>query len=227
MQGPPRLLVVGAGGHARVVLDAFRRAGVHEIVGLLDNKSQQGDRHGFRILGSPEDIARIVEQFGITAMFIAIGDNWSRAVATTAMTSAVATLGLPSVAHPSAVIADDVEVGGGSALLAGSVVGPGTHIGRGVIVNTNASVDHECILYEYSSVSPGATLAGGVQVGRYSVVGLGACVIEHCRIGEHAVVGAGAVVTHDVPANVVVYGNPARVVRQREAGTPYLRSPRR
>lgn len=222
----PRLAVVGAGGHARVILDVFRRGQVLDVVGLLDRTLPEGERFGYRVLGTPEEIERIAGAFGITAIFVAIGDNWRRAQVTEGIAAGTAELDFPSAIHPSAVVGDDVQVGAGTSLLAGSVLGPGSRIGRGTVINTNASVDHDCSLGEYSSISPGATLAGGVEVGPYVVVGPGACVIEQVRIGEHTVVGAGAVVTRDLPSNVVAYGNPAKVVRRRDAGAPYLRPPR-
>lgn len=220
-----RVVIVGSGGHARVVVDILEREGASEIAGFLDSIAQAGSkRHGYQVVGRPEDIAGLVEQFAIAAGFVAIGDNWTRGLITEAIKAAVPGLPLVAAVHPSAVIGRDVEVGAGSAAMAGAVINPGSRIGFGSVINTQASVDHDCSLGSFASIAPGATLSGGVHVGAYAVVGPGACVLETVRIGEHAVIGAGSVVTRDVPPRVIAYGNPARIIRDRKPGETYLRT---
>jgi acetyltransferase-like isoleucine patch superfamily enzyme len=110
-----------------------------------------------------------------------------------------------------------------SGVMAGTVINSNSRIGQFCIVNTKASIDHDCRLDDFSSVAPGATLAGNVRVGRCSAICLGACVAEKVTIGSHSVVGAGATVLEDLPDGVVAYGTPARVVRERRPDDPYLR----
>jgi len=122
---------------------------------------------------------------------------------------------VPLVAkHPTAFVADDVVIGPGSQILAHSSACVETVIGRACIINTSASVDHECRLHDGVHIGPGAHLAGCVEVGRYASLGTGAVVLPRTEIGEGAIVGAGAVVTEDVPPHTVVAGNPARVLRR-------------
>ena len=116
--------------------------------------------------------------------------------------------------HPTAVVLTD-SIGAGTQLLASSTLCVDVQVGRAVIVNTGATVDHECVLEDGVHIAPGANLAGLVSVGRCAMVGIGAIVLPRVRIGEGAVVGAGAVVLHDVPPYTVVAGNPAKIIGSR------------
>ena len=107
--------------------------------------------------------------------------------------------------------------------MAGAVVNSSATVGRFCIINTRASVDHNSHLEDFSSIAPGATLAGNVRVGAYSAICLQACVAEKISIGSHTVVGAGSVVLNDLPDQVIAYGTPARTVRTRNQGDRYLR----
>lgn len=116
--------------------------------------------------------------------------------------------------HPTAFIADSVKIGNGSQILANSTVCVETTLGRGCIINTGATVDHECRLDDGVHICPGANLAGCIEVQRYCMIGTGAVVLPRLKIGEGAIVGAGAVVIEDIPPYTVVVGNPARVIRE-------------
>ncbi|MDA3833516.1 MAG: NeuD/PglB/VioB family sugar acetyltransferase [Spirochaetales bacterium] len=116
--------------------------------------------------------------------------------------------------HPTAFIADNVRIGGGSQVLANSSVCVETIIGRGCIINTGTIVDHECRIDDGVHVCPGAHLAGCVDVGRYSTIGTGAVILPRVRLGQGVIVGAGAVVIEDVLPYTVVAGNPGRVIRK-------------
>jgi len=116
--------------------------------------------------------------------------------------------------HPTAFIASDVQIGEGSQILANSSVCVGTILGSSCIVNTSASVDHECRIHNGVHIGPGAHLAGCIEVGCYAFIGVGATVLPRIHIGEGAIIGGGAVVTKDVPPYTVVTGNPARFLRE-------------
>jgi sugar O-acyltransferase (sialic acid O-acetyltransferase NeuD family) len=119
-----------------------------------------------------------------------------------------------SIIHPSAYIAHDATLDAGAQILASSTVCTHVKIGRQVIINTSASVDHDCVIHDGVHVGPGACLAGAITIGKNAFIGAGAVILPHLEIGENAVVGAGAVVTKSVPANQVVAGNPARYLNQ-------------
>jgi sugar O-acyltransferase (sialic acid O-acetyltransferase NeuD family) len=217
------IAIVGASGHAGVVIDIVEKTGELSIVGLIDSFRPKGaGRLGYSILGSEGDIPTLRAEYGFDRIIIAIGDNWVRFQLWEKIRTANEQLVLSSVIHPSAQIARDVMIGPGTVAMAGVVVNTGARIGAGCILNTSCSVDHDCDLGEFSSLGPGVTIGGDVRIGRFSAVSLGAKVIHGVTIGEHSVIGAGATVVRNVPEGVVAYGTPARVIRARVPGDKYL-----
>lgn len=207
-----QIILVGAGGHARVISDIVRLTGRFLIVGYLDDLNR--DRHGAplgdaTILGGMEQLDRLAAG-GVQYGFAAIGDCAARLAVAGRL--AAAGFALPVLAHPSAIRASDVVVGDGTVLVAGSIVNSGARIGANVIVNTAASVDHDCTIDDGVHIACGARLAGNVHVGRGAWIGIGAVVKEGVRIGAGTVVGAGSLVLKDLPDGVVAYGAPATVV---------------
>jgi sugar O-acyltransferase (sialic acid O-acetyltransferase NeuD family) len=120
-----------------------------------------------------------------------------------------------TVTHPTSYVAASARLGIGSQILAGTIIGADVDIGDACVVNTAASIDHECRIGDGVHIAPGATLAGCVHVGEYAFIGAGAVVLPRIRIGSRSTIGAGAVVTRDVPSDVVAYGSPAKVVRKK------------
>ena len=218
-----RILLMGASGHARVIIDMVQRTGHDEIVGLVNDGSRDDpELCGYPILGALHDLRRLACELRVDRVIAAVGDNWSRGQVVKRAHESLADIQFVTVAHPSTQIARCVEIGGGTALMAGVVVNSGTRIGKHCVVNTKASIDHDCVVGDFASIAPGATLGGNVRIGEFSAVSLGANVIHGITVGAHTVIGAGAVVVNDVPSNSIAYGVPARVVRTRDVGERYL-----
>lgn len=119
----------------------------------------------------------------------------------------------PTLIHSSAVVSRSAYIGENSHILAGAVIAPMVELGEACIVNTNASVDHECLLAAGVHVAPGATLCGCVWVGENTLIGAGSVVLPRIRIGSNVVIGAGSVVTRDIPDGVMAFGNPAKIIK--------------
>lgn len=218
-----RILVVGASGHARVVIDVLEKEGRHEIVGLLDGRMAPGEKMlGHLVLGRDTEVGAIAEAHGVEGYFVAIGDNATRAKVIARVEEAAPRLSLIRAIHPDAVLGKEVEIGAGSVLMAGVVVNPCARVGRGVILNTGSCLDHDAEMGELSSLAPRAVTGGNVRIGRFSAIGIGACIRHGVSIGEEVVIGAGAAVLEDVPSHSVAFGTPAKVVRRRAHGDPYL-----
>ena len=213
-----RVVVVGGSDQGRQVIDNLHAAGVHTVVAVLD----PGLAHGSEVGGYPVIGDDAVATVGADAFVVAVGDNATRTSATARTRAAHPDLELVSAIHPAAVIAPDARIGPGVIAMAGAVVSNGCRVGTGVLLGTTASLDHDGTLGHFASLAPGATTGGRVAVGACTAVGLGANVIHGVTIGAHTVVGAGALVLDDLPDLVVAYGVPARIVRPRVEGEPYL-----
>ncbi len=210
-----RVIGIGAGGHARVVIDILRLARDVELVGLLDASPEIWgyEVEGVKVLGDDSLLAVLYRQ-GITCAFVGVGSSGSTAARQRVYQMAKRQgYQLVHAIHPRAVVAASAILGEGACVMANAVINPGALLGDNVVVNTGAIVEHDCTLGDHVFVATGANLAGSVHVGEGAHIGMGASVRQGLRIGRGAIVGAGAAVVDDVPDNVVVVGVPARVLR--------------
>jgi UDP-perosamine 4-acetyltransferase len=203
-----KLILLAAGGHGRVVLDALMAQGL-ALTGVLDPALPVGTAVlGVPVLGADEWLARA------TAQEVRLA-NGGGATPTASLRRKMYMqwtqrgFEFVSVRHPSAVVARDVDMAAGCQLMAGTVVQTGARIGLNAVVNTRASVDHDCDLGAHAFLAPGVVLCGGVRVGEGAFIGAGAVVLPGLSVGAHAIVGAGATVTRDVPPGARVLGTPA------------------
>lgn len=211
------VLVVGAGGHARAVLEAIRAAGVYRVVGLIDSFQPVGTvRFGYRVVGGEADIPRLLDESALEGVVLAVGDNFQRAAFWARIQAAAPEARLRGVIHPAAVVAPDVALGAGAVILPGAVVVSGSRIGQGSLINTSASLDHDGEMGAWASLAPGVVAGGCVCIGARAWIGLGARIIQQVKVGADTVVGAGSLVLQDLPEEAVAFGSPARVVRQRK-----------
>lgn len=201
------LWIIGAGGHAKVVIDAARASGRFEPIGVLDDDPA---RLGTTVLGIPVRGAVTSEEIDyleIEQAVIAIGNARIRARIAADLQGLVA---WATVIHPTAVVGTGVEIGAGSVVFAGAILQPDTTVGSHAIVNTACSIDHDGRIGDFAQVAPGAHLGGCVRVGEGVLLGIGASVLPGLAIGDWTTVGAGGVVVTDLPAGIVAKGVPAR-----------------
>ena len=203
----PRLVVLGAGGHAKVIIDVLEQRAEMEIVGCTCPQTDLQDMLGHPILGSDE-ILRDLLASGVEYGFVAIGPNELRLKKIRMLTDMGFTLA--NAISSKAIISRHARLGFGIAVMPGALVNAGTVIGNGVIINTGAIVDHDCSIGEGAHVCPGAALAGIVRIGDGAVIGTGASIKPNVSVGDWTTVGAGAVVIGNLPAHVTAIGVPAR-----------------
>lgn len=203
------LVVFGAGGHAKVVIDVLRASG-HCVVAIFDDNpaSYQQIFHGCRVEGASSDLRSFAQKNDISHFFVAIGNNavrWKLAQQWTKQ-------GLKALTaiHPSAIIADSVQIGAGTVVMAGVCINVDAIIGDQVIINTRASIDHDCRIASAVHIAPAVALCGGVSVGERTLIGVGASVIPCIEIGRDVVIGAGAAVICSILNEQTAVGVPAR-----------------
>ena len=214
-----RCLIVGCGGHGRVVLDILVNVGEVDVVGFLDSDTSMHGRRvdGVPVLGHPDDLDHVREQMNIDCGVVAIGDNGVRRAFADRLEAAG--LRVINAIHPSANLARNVSLGKNIVIAAGALVSAHCQVGDSVILNTGCIVDHESLIGTATHICPGARLAGRVTVESGAFVGIGATVIQNTRVGYEAIVGAGAVVISDVAPMTTVVGVPAHEAKQTEPAT--------
>ncbi|HKY37041.1 MAG TPA: acetyltransferase [Polyangiaceae bacterium] len=207
-----RLVVLGAGGHGKVVADAARAAGLRVLAFADADPSRRGAQvFGLPVLeGQLDELCLYCAREG-AAVVVAIGHNRARQAAFDGLRARGARLA--SVVHPSALISPDVIVGAGAVIFAGAIVNVSSVIGDNAIVNTGARLDHDNVLGAHAHVSPGVCTGGEVRIGEGTHLGVGVNVRNRVSIGAWSLVGVGAAVVGDLPDGVVAYGVPARTVR--------------
>lgn len=217
------LIILGAGGHSRVLLDIAALRG-YSVLGFSVPHATETEIMGYPVLGTDEDIisrdpskvllvngvgsiASLERRFEVYDRFCKQGFHFATLI------------------HPSAVVAEDAILAEGVQLMAGTVIQPGSSIGENSIVNTKAAIDHDCTIGEHVHICPGVTLSGGVRIGKCSHIGTGAAIIQSLTIGEWSLVGAGSVVLKNVEARQMVVGAPAKVIKNMRDWKRILVSP--
>ena len=203
------VVIVGSGGHAKVVIELIRAEGKYQIKGCTGLGEGGFVLDDVPILGTDSLLPALLAS-GAKKAFVAIGDNHGRV----RLLAQVSEIGfeLINAVSPDAVVSRSATLGRGIAIMAGAIVNASAEIGDGAIINTNAAVDHDCRIGSGAHIGPGSALAGCVEVGCESFLGAGTCVIPGIRIGSRVIVGAGSVVVQDLPDDVTAMGVPARIV---------------
>ncbi|MCL6589524.1 MAG: acetyltransferase [Firmicutes bacterium] len=212
-----KVVLIGAGGHAKVVIELLKKTAGIEILGLIEKDASRIGKKllGVPVLGTDEQFGAMFDKESTYALITvgSVGDNSLRKK----LYDNLKNLGFNYInaIHPSAFISEYAALGEGNTLMAGSMIGPGAEIGNNVIVNTGSIIEHDCRIGNHVHIAPGVTLSGGVQIGNCAHLGTGATVIQNINIGANCLIGAGTVVISDVPDNAVMVGNPGRVIKFR------------
>ena len=208
-----KVLLLGAGGHARVVLSALTRKGI-SVYGYVTPDDDSMSLPSLHRRGNDESVFL----YPPNAVWLVNGLGSVReTVLRTHLFEKFYKLGyrFMSVIDPSALVLDDIELGEGIQIMAGAIIQPGCRLGKNCIVNTRAVIEHDCDLGNHSHVASGAVLSGGVQVGDGSHIGVGAVIRQGIRIGCNVTIGAGAVVISDIPDHATFVGVPARQLKKK------------
>ncbi len=195
-----KMYLYGASGHGKVIAEIAEENGI-SISGFIDRDESKESFIGYPVIHQvPENNIELI---------LSIGSNNARK----RLTEKYPYFIFKTLIHPKANLSKYCSVEEGSVIMAGATVNPGVQIGKHCIINTNASIDHDCIIHDFVHISPNVALAGDVEVGEGTHIGIGACVIQGIKIGKWATIGAGAVIIKDVPDGATVVGNPGRMIK--------------
>lgn len=200
-----KLLIIGAGGHGKVIADIALKRNIWQEIAFLDDDDTIQEALGLRVLGPVSQAASFVSEYD---MVVAIGNHTIREKFCEQLKAAGVML--PVLVHPNATVGSQVEIGVGTVVMAGAVINCDSKVGEGCIVNTAATVDHDCTIEDYTHISPGTHIAGTVKIGKKCWIGIGASVVNNVNIGNGIVIGAGALVISDVMEEGTYIGIPAK-----------------
>jgi UDP-perosamine 4-acetyltransferase len=212
-----KLVLLGPGGHASVVLEILKQYKDIKIIGFTDADNSNDQLYkDFPILGTDEVLKELIKENNATHAFITVGSTGDNSLRKK-LFKKVINLGYQSlnIIDKSSVIAEDINLKTGNLISPGVIINPEITIGKNNIINTGVLIEHGSLIGSHTHIAPGSVLAGNVEIGDLSHIGLGAKVIEGIKIGKNCLIGAGAVIIKDVPDNSVVVGNPGHIIRKR------------
>lgn len=212
------LIIWGAGGHAVSVANVAWSVG-YEVKNFVDQNKMGRELLGIPIIGG---FSEIDDPFKYSHG-IAVGDNSARERILNALLNEFKGLDFPVLIHETATISFFSNVGEGTVVMPHAVVGPNSTVGKFCLINTRASVDHDCVVQDFASLAPAAVTGGAVSIGKRSVISIGATVKHGIEIGDDSVLGAHSYLNKNLSSNQVAYGSPAKVVRGRRFDDPYLK----
>ncbi len=204
------VIIFGGGGQAKETIDLIEENLDANILGFIDNNTQEDKIFGYNYLGQDKDLNLIIKSHKATHFYVAIGDLNTRSRLYLLVKEKLKPL---SIISKNAVVSKHSKLGEHVLIYPGVVVNADVSIGNDVLINTNASISHEVKIGNHINISPGVQIAGKVQIGDFSIVGLGASIKEKVKIAQNSFIGAGAVVTNDTQPNNTYIGIPAKVMQ--------------
>jgi sugar O-acyltransferase (sialic acid O-acetyltransferase NeuD family) len=211
------LVIIGASGHAISIANVAKSAGF-TIKYFVDKSKKGKELLGYSVIGDLAELQHI-DKFNFA---IGVGDNPSRERIFKELKAEFDSMYFPPLIHQSAVVSFFAEVGDGTVVMPNAVIGPNSKIGMFCLINTQSSLDHDCVMSDFSSLAPAAITGGGVMLGFRSAVCIGAKIKHGIRIGDDSIVGANSYLNKDLANNQVAYGTPAREIRDRNIFDAYL-----
>lgn len=206
-----QVIILGAGGHGKVVLDVLIKA-KFKVIGFLDDRIENAKKiiHKVKILGPISQLENLTKNS--LGVIVAIGDNFIRESIYNKAKKLNFTL--IKAVHPKTYLHKSVKVGAGTVIMPNAVINIDSLIGENCIINTGAIIEHDCVIKNHTHISTGARLTGGVYIGEGVLIGAGAVILPKVKIGEKSIVGAGSIVLNNVPAYTIAAGNPAKIIKK-------------
>lgn len=218
------ILIYGASGHSKMIVDIILKNKDHNIIGFIDSfKPTNIKVYGYDIIGDLDSLLELIDEYSIDGILIGIGDNYTRQHAFELISDMAPDIDFVSAVHPSAVLAHDVIIPRGTVIMAGVVVNADSRVGEFCILNTKSSLGHDSTMANFSSLASGVTTGGNVHIGLNCAICLKATIIQNVSIGDHTVIGAGSLVLKSIGDCKLAYGHPITTIKNRELTSKYYK----
>lgn len=207
-----KIVLIGAGGHCKVIIDIIKSTDDYEIVGVTD-RNINGNVLDIPIIGDDTVLSELYNS-GVKYAFVGIGALDNIQIRNN-LYEKLKNIGfkLPVLIHKTAIISPFSHINEGTCVMAGAIVNPGTVVGKNCIINTGSVIEHDCKIGYNTHISPNVSVAGGVNIGCNTHIGIGSTIIQEKIIGNNVTIGAGAVVINDIADNSLAVGVPAKIIR--------------
>lgn len=210
------ILIYGASGHAKMIVDIIQKTNTYNLVGFIDSfKSKNLTVYNHKVLGGLDVLSTLIRTHNIKGIIIGIGNNDLRENAYYAIKEIAPKIKFVSAVHPSAILAEGITVPEGTVIMAGAIVNAEAKIGRFCLLNTKSSLGHDSVMSDFSSLSSGVTIAGNVKIGYCSSICLSSSISQGLTIGKHTVIGGGSLVLKSIGSYKLAYGTPAVIIKDR------------
>ncbi|OSB14042.1 acetyltransferase [Clostridium botulinum] len=206
-----KIVLVGAGGHCKVIIDIIRSNNAYEIMGITDKDTTEKSLLDISIIGHDNKLKEVYKE-GVKNAFLCIGALGNLNLRNKIYNN-LKEIGfkLPVLIHNTAIVSKYATIGEGTCIMPGAIINSGVKIGKNCIINSGAIIEHDCIIEDNCHISPRSVLGGGVSLDKNTHISIGATVIQGVKIGCNVTIGAGAVVISSIPDNVVALGIPSKI----------------
>ncbi len=211
-----KIVLIGGGGHCKVVISILKKLDNFEIAGIVDNYKLGSLIKGIKVIGTDDNL-RDIYQSGIHYALITVGstkDNTKRYT----LFNMAREIGYEVlvIISPEAIVDKSIKIDEGTVIMLGCIINVGSSIGKNCIINTGAIIEHDCKIGNHCHISPGVHISGAVNIGELTFIGIGATIIQGIKIGKNVTIGAGSVIIKDIPDNVIALGNPAKIIKNKK-----------
>lgn len=211
-----KIILIGGGGHCKVVISILKKLDNFEIAGIVDNYKSGSLISGIKIIGTDDDLKDIYKS-GMHNALITVGstkDNTKRY----RLFNMAKEIGykFPVIISPEAIVDEGVSIEKGTVVMPGCIINIGSSIGKNCIINTGAIIEHDCKIGNHCHIAPGVHTSGAVNIGELSFIGISATIIQGIKIGKNVTIGAGSVVIKNIPDNVIAVGNAVKIIKNKK-----------